>query len=116
MSRDVCAVEGCDEAVKARHLCPRHYRLYQANRLTEPHTTLAGFLAHPDPEDEPLVCICLTPIPDAIGACAACGRLVVTYARANREVYRDQWPTEWHRAVQLSLFPALAPDITVAER
>lgn len=119
MSYEVCAVHSCTELVHARHLCRHHYRAWQRQALTDPHTTLAGYLSttRPERDPEPLVCVCLVPEPDGIGECQLCHRKVVTYASANREVYQQTYPVEWHRAVQLNLFPELGyPDIVVAER
>jgi hypothetical protein len=114
---DRCAVIGCGRLVKARHLCAHHYRRYQAGVLTEPHTTLAGFLAHDGTEE--LVCHCADPEPDGIGQCDHCGRKVVTFvAPPLHDTYRQLYPRQWERALQLSLspvqmtlFPDIAPDV-----
>jgi len=67
-------------------------------------------------EPEPVVCICEEPRPDAIGMCQECGRKVVTFALANRDRYRERYPMEWERAVQLSLFPEVAPDYVLTPK
>jgi hypothetical protein len=96
----VCAVLSCDRPVKARHLCLRHYRLWTSQRRLPPHDGTAGDLSRTD-DLAPLVCVCVVPQPDAIGACVACGRLVVTFAHACRERYRERYPVEWARAEAL---------------
>jgi hypothetical protein len=110
MSKDEqCAVHDCAMPVKARHLCAHHYNRYVQGKLTEPHTTLAGFLAH---GSDPVVCHCDRPRPDRIGQCAWCGRKVVTYVDPKLvDRYREQYPDAWERATQLSMFPDVAPDV-----
>jgi hypothetical protein len=58
-----------------------------------------------DDANTPLVCVCRSPQPDAIGMCVRCGRLVVTFAHACRERYEAAYPVEWLRAVRLGLVP-----------
>jgi hypothetical protein len=110
---ELCAVLDCPELVKSRHLCPRHYNQWNARRRLDPHTTLAGFLSQESTEPEPLVCLCDPPRPDSMGVCEECARLVVTFAHGetNRERWREHYPAEWDRAVQLSMFPDVAPDV-----
>lgn len=99
-----CAVVACYEPVKARHLCARHYKVWARGQPLPSHTPVGGRRLGPG-EDDAVVCLCRFPHPDSIGECAGCGRLVVTYAHANREQFAAAWPLQWERATRLGLMP-----------
>lgn len=98
-----CAVLGCSEPVSSRHLCERHYRSWAEQRLVDEAGPDAGELRYD--ANVPLVCICEQPRPDGLGMCTACGRLIVTFAHACREAYREAYPVEWARAEGLGMVP-----------
>ena len=99
-----CAVYGCGQAVKARHLCRQHYWSWMTGFFTDEAETNAGQLNHAL-KPTPLVCVCERPQPDGLGMCVRCGRLVVTFAHACQDRYMAQYSEEWQRAVELGMTP-----------
>ena len=103
--REVCAVRGCYQCVKGRHLCPTHYLQWRSGRLVALADAEAGTLKHGG-TSIPLVCSCEQPQPDAIGQCALCFRRVVTYTHPDvRQRYALRYPDLWDRAMTLGLHP-----------
>jgi hypothetical protein len=97
-----CAVYDCDRPVKARHLCRDHYWRWMNGRFNAEADDEAGELTYAR-SAVPLVCLCEQPRPDEMGMCTRCGRLIVTFAHANRGQYQETYPMAWQRAEELGL-------------
>lgn len=96
----LCGLAGCDRVHEARNLCAMHYQRQRKGLLLDAPVNARNLL-----DDVPYVCVCEDPEPDGIGQCATCARLVVTYAHANRDRYREHYPDQWARAVDRRLWP-----------
>lgn len=91
--RSVCTVDECTSIVKGRGLCGKHYQQARDLALFDKGCAACGRVGSRPPlciDCQPMVCVCVSPSPDAIGECQLCRRVYRPNHRALMEC-RDAW-------------------------